>query len=81
MLVVDQPGQVLSDTADAEALDWLVRRLRSAQAEWAKPVELGEWWDRPAVPFHVVLECPPDDAAVARDLWTAAGAELVLFPL
>lgn len=29
--------------------------LRSIGAEWAKPVRQGEWWDRPAVPFHTLL--------------------------
>lgn len=24
--------------------------------EWATPVALGEWWDRPSIPFHVVLD-------------------------
>ena len=24
--------------------------------EWAVPVALGEWWDRPAIPFHVILD-------------------------
>ena len=26
-----------------------------AAEEWSRPVERGEWWDRAAVPFHVVL--------------------------
>lgn len=30
--------------------------MKSSAEEWAAPVALGEWWDRPAIPFHVVLD-------------------------
>jgi RNAse (barnase) inhibitor barstar len=30
--------------------------LKLVAEEWATPVELGEWWDRPAIPFHTVLD-------------------------
>ena len=29
----------------------------NVQRELSEPIASGEWWDRPAVPFHVVLVC------------------------
>jgi hypothetical protein len=43
-------------------------------------VESGEWWDRPAVPFHVVLQSPSREAAAVRARWRAADAEISEFP-
>ncbi len=34
--------------------------MESVAQEWAAPVNLGESWDRPAVPFHLVLHEAPD---------------------
>lgn len=61
----------------AEALEAFVAALRNASNEYGEPVELGEAWDRPAVPFHVVLQVPGDASADASRRWTAAGAQLV----
>ena len=33
-----------------------IATMKLAAEEWATPVELGEWWDRPAIPFHTVLD-------------------------
>lgn len=81
VLVVTEPGEVLADAGSVDDLAWLVRSLTRAQAEWASPVDDGEWWDRPAVPFHVVLQCAADERSSTRDRWVAAGAELVALPL
>jgi hypothetical protein len=54
----------------------LVRVLSSAVGEWATPVEAGEWWDRPSVPFNVVLAAEQDEVAGANERWTRAGANL-----
>lgn len=34
----------------------MIRTLEMVGREWAAPIELGEWWDRPAKPFHVILD-------------------------
>lgn len=34
----------------------LIQIMETAGREWATPVELGEWWDRPAKPFHIILD-------------------------
>lgn len=73
VVVISEPDQVLADT-DADALEWLVRSLRSAAAVWARPIDLGEWWDRPAIPFHVVLAGESDARESASARWTTAGA-------
>ncbi len=78
VVVIVDPDQVLID-AESEALGWLLRSLESATAAWGQSVELGEWWDRPAVPFHVVLAGPQDALDVAADRWSGAGAEPVPF--
>jgi RNAse (barnase) inhibitor barstar len=33
-----------------------LRIMNIIAEEWAVPVALGEWWDRPAIPFHVILD-------------------------
>lgn len=78
VVTITEPDQVLADE-DAAALGWLVRSLTSAAEEWAQPVELGEWWDRPAVPFHVVLAGDPAQIESAARRWSGAGASTVPF--
>lgn len=77
VVVVDDPGEVLAD-AEPAALRRLVALLRNAAARWAEPVEQGEWWDRPAVPFHVVLHVSGNASETQR--WSDAGATVVPFP-
>lgn len=74
VVTITDPDQVLAD-AGSEELGWLVRSLEDAAEEWSQPVELGEWWDRPAVPFHVVLAGERDALEAAVRRWSAAGSE------
>ena len=72
VLAVLDPSQVLEDApADMSAL---VRSVAHAAETYAEAIERGEWWDRPAVPFHVVLLAAPRDFATALSQWEAAGA-------
>ncbi|MBT2499561.1 barstar family protein [Agromyces sp. ISL-38] len=73
VVVITELDQVL-DHSDADLLRWLVGSLVGAAAGWAQPVELGEWWDRPAVAFHVVLAGEPARLADGERRWSAAGA-------
>ena len=41
---------------DVAQSNMLLQLLTQACLEWASPVSKGEAWDRPAVPFHVVLQ-------------------------
>jgi hypothetical protein len=76
VVVVTEPEQVLIK-ARSVALAWLADSLRGAAEEWSRPVELGEWWDRPAYPFHVVLLCELGAAPVASERWVGTGLEVV----
>lgn len=76
VVAITEPDQVLVD-AGSDALAWLTRSLASAAEEWSQPVELGEWWDRPAVPFHVVLAGTSDAIAAAQHRWSSVGARPV----
>jgi hypothetical protein len=78
VVVVVDSGDVLLDAADVE-LSVLVRAITHAAEVYAQPIESGEWWDRPAVPFHVVLQAGLSDAAAARARWQMAGAEVTGF--
>lgn len=78
VVTITEPDQVLADE-DAAVLGWLARSLASAAQEWAQPVELGEWWDRPAMPFHVVLAGEPAQVESAARGWSNAGVSTVPF--
>ena len=77
ILILD-PGAVLADSEPGE-LGVLVRAIADAHKAYSQPVEAGEWWDRPAVPFHVVLQAAPGAASTASDRWVAAGAAIQPF--
>ena len=80
VLAVLEPEQVLQDSADAD-MEALIRAIAHAAETYAQPIERGEWWDRPAVPFHVVLLAAPAESAGVFSRWEAAGAvvtELIL---
>jgi hypothetical protein len=72
VILITEPAEVLMDAGEADRR-WLARSLAFAQREWAAPIERGEWWDRPALPFNVVLACVRDEVAQVRALWTAMG--------
>jgi Barstar (barnase inhibitor) len=74
VVVITEPDQVLGD-AGGDALAWLTRSLAVAAEEWSQPIELGESWDRPAVPFHIVLAGPNDVLLAAQQRWSSAGAQ------
>jgi len=75
VFLITDPGLVLAETKD-DGLSWLVRSLDRACAEWARPVEEGQPWDRPPVPFHVVLQATQSDMDEAVAAWTANGATI-----
>ncbi|MBB2974958.1 hypothetical protein FHX49_000499 [Microbacterium endophyticum] len=76
VVTMTEPDQVLADE-EALELEWLVCSLRAAAAEWARPIELGEWWDRPAVPFHVILAGGSNHVVEAARRWSSAGAAVI----
>jgi hypothetical protein len=78
VVTITEPDQVLVDSG-VEALGWLAGSLASAAEGWRQTVELGEWWDRPAVPFHVVLGGEADVIVTATQRWSRAGVIPVPF--
>ena len=54
VLVITNPPLLLANEPPSE-LTWLMTLLERVSEEWSRPVGLGEEWDRPAVPFHVVF--------------------------
>jgi Barstar (barnase inhibitor) len=76
VVLVHDAADVLADTAEVE-LGVLVRSIEAARSAYSEPIESGEWWDRPAVPFRVVLHCLPADAGALRARWQKAGATLL----
>ncbi|MDR6636954.1 barstar family protein [Paenarthrobacter nitroguajacolicus] len=75
VLLVQDAEQVLADE-NTDQLQVFVSLLRDAMWTFAEAVELGEVWDRPAVPFHVVLQADVEAAAAASRRWVAAGGSL-----
>lgn len=72
VVVITNPDEVLADEGH-ESFRWFAEVLESAAETWSKPVELGEWWDRPAVPFHVVLFCRRESLAITLHRWAEFG--------
>lgn len=72
-VLIYDAAEVLSD-ADEVELTVLVRLIEAARRAYSAPIESGEWWDRPAVPFHVVLHSLPADSAALHARWRKAGA-------
>lgn len=78
VVVITNPADVLVDAVDTD-LGKLVRTIDHACAAYSLPIASGEWWDRPAVPFHVVLQSSPTDTAAVIARWKAAGAVVLDF--
>lgn len=65
--------EVLSDEPEAEMATLVSAVARAAQT-YAEPIDSGEWWDRPPVPFHVVLQAGEGEETTIRTRWGASGA-------
>ncbi|WP_198553682.1 MULTISPECIES: barstar family protein [Microbacterium] len=72
VVLLTEPDQILADEP-VESLSWLIWTLEAAAVEWGMPIALGEWWDRPALPFHVVLAGDDPTIADSTSRWEAAG--------
>lgn len=72
VLVLDAV-EVLADEPATE-LSTLGRAIAHAAETYAEAINSGEWWDRPALPFHVVLQAREEDERLVRTRWGASGA-------
>lgn len=75
VIVITEAEQVL--LGEPERLKTFMEILRRAHGDWAQPVTLGEHWDRPPIPFHVVLAAVRGLETAAIERWRAAGADLI----
>ena len=49
---------------DPRALATLMKLLCGVAEYWAKPITNNGRYNRPSVPFHVILQCPPDSLSI-----------------
>lgn len=75
VIVILDSVEVFFDESAAQ-FGVLVRTIVDAARTYEQPIEAGEWWDRPAVPFHVVLQANPGDGGAVRSRWEGFGAEV-----
>ena len=61
VVLIKNGGDVLSKESQG-ALEGFLDVLESIGEEWSFPVEQGEAWDRPAVPFHSLFEVDGNSA-------------------
>jgi hypothetical protein len=77
VFVIRQPDELLADEP-VEQFEIFIGNLTSAHAAYREAIARGEWWDRPPVPFHVVLRLPAAQHASVIPRWQAAGARVEL---
>lgn len=63
----------------ADDLRLLLHLFGKVAHGWAKEVSLGQPWDRPSTPFHLVLQTPPDGEVSARSRHDEWGIETARF--
>jgi hypothetical protein len=55
LFIIENSQNILINEDDSK-LEGFIDTLFYAGEEWSKPIEIGELWDRPALPFHVILQ-------------------------
>ena len=60
-VVAIRDSAVMLSRDDVKKFHTLVNILGNVAQEWSAAVAQGEAWDRPAKPFHVVVQTLPDD--------------------
>jgi RNAse (barnase) inhibitor barstar len=73
VVVLSDAEQLLYEERE-EDFGALIQLLRIVCEEWNEPVWQGEEWDRPSVPFHVVLHTLPEHAVAFGAKLRNAGA-------
>jgi len=75
LIVLLNADAILTDE-EPEQLGVLARILREVCKEWSTPVALGESWDRPAKPFHVLWHARPDRITALKGRTESIGLSL-----
>ncbi len=55
LLLIEKSEMLLSD-ASKDLFEGFMSVLNDAGKEWSRPVDKGEDWDRPGLPFHVIFQ-------------------------
>jgi hypothetical protein len=63
----------LLDLDPPSQLEVLMRVLVKVATAWSEPISRGEWWDRPPVPFHVILHSAPHELSTFLSRLDTAG--------
>jgi len=66
LLVISRPLDVLADEP-MEDLATFLRILNRAGNWWATPIEDNGRFNRPALPFHTILQCQPEEVDAVRE--------------
>ncbi len=74
-IVVDRASWLLEDEPPKQ-LSVFVSAIERAGSEWSEPVDRGESWDRPSVPFHLLLLDTQKLHGDVRSRMQAAGAQI-----
>ncbi|MDQ0276592.1 hypothetical protein QO003_000895 [Arthrobacter silviterrae] len=75
VLLISRADEILSQ--EPESLSIFFQILKDASDTYARPIERGEWWDRPAIPFHVVFHTQPGVGQQFVNTWRDAGLKIV----
>ncbi len=65
VVVIVRDAEVILQS-DRDGFEGFIDVMRNACEEWSNAVAEGSEWDRPAVPFHVVLNCRELEAFKAQ---------------
>jgi hypothetical protein len=75
VIAIDQAGYLLKHELE-NTLNLFLRLMNDVCEQWAAPVNLGEDWDRPAIPFHLLLCDSPEHFSAFRAGIGAATTEI-----
>jgi hypothetical protein len=75
VLLFVQAVEILADEK-SELLDLFSDVLVRAAEGWAEPLDRDLAWDRPALPFHAVLQVTAEDRPTVASTWTRSGAAI-----
>jgi hypothetical protein len=77
LVMIRDAAELLAD--ESASLPIFAAAMARATIEFATPIERGAWWDRPAIPFHVLLVGNSDETNQMVAQWGAAGVETEWF--
>lgn len=77
VLVLTSCQEVLSQSEEQD-LKWLIVTLQEVGEWWSRPITDNQRFNRPAIPFHAILTCPPESIRSVSQRIASVGAEVVV---